>query len=167
MNIYEIINNLYTNRSTKWILDLEDNEIEPFVIQRFLCMNDGLRIQVRWLDKYIFDLPPKMYLSLAWSVIPKLDRAPFINYIKKQTENNEFDFIFKKIRQHFSMADNDFRIMKSRLLDSIKKDFPNWFGFYGIEKVYWKRYSVDFNLIKNFGVEKNKCVSNDLSKWGL
>ena len=84
MNIYEIINNLYTNRSTKWILDLEDNEIEPFVIQRFLCMNDGLRIQVRWLDKYIFDLPPKMYLSLAWSVIPKLDRAPFINYIKKQ-----------------------------------------------------------------------------------
>ena len=86
MNIFDIIKNLYTNKKCDWIVGLDDKDIQPYVIQRWLAMNDYLRVQTRWLDKYIFCLTPKMYLSLAWSIIPKLQKPPFIKYIKQAQE---------------------------------------------------------------------------------
>jgi hypothetical protein len=167
MNIYDIIKNLYCNKKIDWINEIEDNEIEPFVIQRFLCMNDGLRVQTRWLDQFVYHLPPKMYLSLAWSIIPKSDRQPFINYIKKQKEqDDEFDFIFKKIRKHFKLSDNDFNANKERIRIAIKKDMIDWFCFYGIEKEYWKKFQLNYKLLKNYGIDK-KNVASDLNKWGF
>jgi hypothetical protein len=164
----KIINQLYINKRADWILDLDDNEIEPYLIQRTLMKNDALRVQVRWLDKYVFVLPPKMFLSLAWSVIPKVDRAPFIENIKKQESIEKFDFIFSKVRKHFKLSDNDFNAIKERLRESIKNDLANWFSYYGVEKVYWKEYSINFNLIKDFGREsKQTSPGYDLSKWGL
>ena len=40
-----IINQLYTNRSSSWISKLNDEDIQPYVIQRFLVMNDFVRVQ--------------------------------------------------------------------------------------------------------------------------
>ena len=66
------------------------------------------------------------------------------------------------------MADNDFNAIKNRLFEEIKKDMPLWFSYYGIEKAYWKKYNLNFNLIKDFDDGNKKVVvSHDLSKWGL
>jgi hypothetical protein len=158
--------NLFTNKKSDWITDIEENEIQPYIIQRVLCMNDSLRIQVRWLDKYVFNLPPKMYLSLAWSVLPKSNRVPYSKYIKQINEEDEFDFIFSKIRKQFCLADNDFNCIKSRLLNAIKNDMENWFSYYGIQKKYWKKYHLNFNLIKKFG-ERKYDGQKGLDKWGI
>ena len=66
MNIITILQHIYTDKKSDWINEVEETQVQPFVIQRWLCMNDGLRVQTRWLDKYVFPLSPKMYLSLAW-----------------------------------------------------------------------------------------------------
>jgi len=167
MNIFDQINNLYCNKKANWILELEDNEIEPFLIQRFLCMNDAVRVQTRWLDQYVFPLPPKMYLSLAWSVIPKVARAPFVKYIKRiKGEQDEFYFIFDKIRRHFKLSDNDFNANKERLREAIKKDMVNWFCFYGVEKEHWKKFQLNYKLLKEYGVNK-KDKTSALNKWGF
>jgi len=132
MNIYDILLNLYTNNknnviynwqfvdgrrkvvTTKingnWINTIENNEIQPFVIQRWLAMDDGLRKHVRWLDKYIFSLQnnSKMYLSLAWSVLPKVSKPPFVKYIKKVEEDVEYDFILSKVKKQYNLSDNDY-----------------------------------------------------------
>jgi len=156
MNILEIIKNLYTNKKCDWIKQIEESDIQPYVIQRWLAMNDKLRIQTRWLDKYVFVLSPKMYLSLAWSIIPKLPKTPFTKYIKKADEEEEYDFILSKIRKHFKLSDNDFNTNKERILKEIKKDMVSWFCFYGVPKKYWKKYYLNFNLIKEY----NKKVDN-------
>ena len=167
MNIFDLLKNLYCNRKTDWIKGIDDNEIEPYKIQRFLAMNDALRVQVRWLDGYAISLPPKMYLSLAWSVIPKVSKAPFIKYINKEKyQQDEFYFIFPKIRKHFNLSDNDFNSMKERLRSEIKKDMVNWFSFYGVEKRFWNQFHVKFDLIKQFN-KVEKAPGPDLSKWGL
>ncbi len=166
MNIFEILKNLYTNRKCNWILKIEDRDIAPFVIQRWLAMNDSLRVQTRWLDKYVFALSPKMYLSLAWSIIPKLAKAPFVKYIKKAEENEEFTFILSRVRKHFKMADNDFNIMKSRIIKAIKEDMVFWFSYYGIEKKYWKKYYLKFDLIKEFGPKRVKA-QRGLEAFGM
>jgi len=162
-----VLNNLYTNRRLDWLNEV-DNNVSPFIIQRCLAMNDMLRAQVRWLDKYVFALQSdsKLYMSLAWSIIPKVNKAPYYPYIKKVDEIEEFDFILSRVRKHFTLADNDYNRMKNRILTAIKKDMVNWFSFYGIDKKYWKQYYLNFNLIKEFG-EKAKPKTESLDKWGL
>ena len=166
MNIIEIINHLYTDKSVKWIDELEESEIQPFVIQHWLVMNDGVRVQSRWLDKYTFTIPPRMWLSLAWSVLPKFQKQPYAKYIKKIDEEEEYKFILDRIRQHFKLSDNDYNSMKSRLIQEIKKDMKNWFKYYGIDKSYWRRYYLNFSYMK----EDNKKIVKTpvgLSQWGL
>jgi len=166
MNIFSIIKNLYTNPKCNWIKDINDNEIQPYVIQRWLVMNDKVRVQTRWLDKYVFVLSPKMYLSLAWSILPKTNKTPFIKYIKKVDKTEEFDFILTKVRKHFKLSDNDFRYARNRIVNSMKKDMVNWFCFYGIPKKFWKKYYLDFKQIKKYGVcEKQPQVG--LGAWGI
>jgi hypothetical protein len=164
MNIFEILNQLYTNKSCQWILELEDNEIEPFVIQKFLSMNDSLRTSVRWLDRYVFTLPSKMWLSLAWSVIPKYSKMPFIRYIKKVEEEQTYDYILKEVRKQFQLSDNDYKHNKSRILDAIKKDMCSWFKYYGIPKKYWKENLLDFSQMK---AEDKKDANKGLGAWGI
>ena len=172
MDLKQIVENIYVNKKSDWIQKLEDNEIQPFTIQLWLVRNDFVRNQVRWLDKYIFCLPPKMFLSLVWSIIPKSQTPPRITDWVKVDEkkdiflsgNVEFDFILKKIKKQFKLSDNDFKCLKPRLIEAIKKDMVAWFYYYGVEKRYWKRYRLNF--------EKMKCdtkvkVKQGLSKWGM
>jgi len=165
-NIFQIINYLYTKKDSEWIQKLNEEEIQPYVIQRWLAMNDMVRVQTRWLDKYVFVLSPKMYLSLAWSILPKSQKAPYAKYIKKQEEDEEFDFVLQKIRKQFEMGDNDYRVNKERILKEMKKDLGSWFAYYGVPKKYWKKYCLDFNKIKCFGV-KPKIEPKGLDAWGM
>ena len=165
MNIFSIVSNLYTNTHCDWISNIEDNEIQPFVIQHFLAMNDAVRVQTRWLDKYVFVLTPKMYLSLAWSILPKTSKAPYVKYIKKVEEEEEFDFILSRIRRQFKLSDNDYNSVKGRLIDYIKKDMVDWFSYYGIPKRIWKKYYLNFDLIKKYRCEDKKKAN--LAMWGM
>lgn len=156
MNILDILNNIYTNRKCDWINSIEETNIKPVVIQKWLVMNDAVRVQTRWLDKYVYTIPPKMYLSLVWSIMPKSAKAPYIKYISKIEEVEEFDFILKKIRKQYKLSDNDFNSNKQYLINAIKKDMVWWFSYYGIEKKVWKKYYLNFKLIKEFRNKKNK-----------
>ena len=165
MIIFKILSNLYTNKSSKWIKEVNDSDVQPFVIQRWLCMNTTIRSATRWLDKYVFYLSPKMYLSLAWSVIPKSNKAPFIKYIKKEEDDAEFNFIIPKIRQHLNLSDNDWNANKTRVIQMIKDDTPKWFSFYGVPKKYWVKYKQDYNLIKAYG-KREEPKQKGLNAWG-
>lgn len=190
MNILDILLNLYVNKgnnlvysykfidgkktiiTTKikgnWINTIDKADIQPFVIQKWLVMDDGLRNHVRWLDKYVFVLEnnPKMYLSLVWSIMPKTIKPPFVRYIKKIEEDEEYSFILDKVRKHYKLSDNDYNYNKERILTAIKNDMVNWFSFYGIAKQYWKKYYLKFDLIKEFG-GKRAQPQKGLEQWGL
>jgi len=166
MNIFEILKNLYTNKKSDWINTVDETQVQPYVIQRWLAMNDRVRVQARWLDKYVFPLTPKMYLSLAWSVLPKTQKTPYIRYIKQVEEEQEFDFLLSKVRKQFELADNDFNSIKGRLIENIKSNMVEWFCFYGVPKKYWKKYYLDFDLIKKYGVCEDKS-QRGLEAWGL
>lgn len=167
MLIFKLIPKLYTERNPNWIKQLNDEDIQPYVIQRWLCMNDKIRVQTRWLDKYVFVLPPKMYLSLAWSIIPKLPKAPYVKYIKKEEENEEFNFILDKVRKQFQLSDNDYNTVKDRVLEGIKSDMINWFSYYGVPKRFWKKYQLDFRKIKEYGKSDKPKPQQGLAAFGM
>jgi hypothetical protein len=146
--ITEIINHIYTDESSQWIVDIDESDIQPFVIQKWLVMNDNLRNQVRLLDKYVFTLPPKMYLSLVWSVMPKVKTLPYIPYIKQVDEGEELGFLLDMVKKEFKMSDSDFKSVRSRLIKSIKSDMQSWFMYYGIEKSLWKKFMVSYSVME-------------------
>ena len=129
-------------------------------------MNDRVRVQTRWLDKYVFVLTPKQYLSLAWSILPKSQNSPRVKYIKKLQEEEEYSFILDRVRKHFDLSDNDYNANKDRLLTAIKDDMVTWFSYYGIPKKYWKKYYLDFKLIKKFGLTEDRAQKG-LGAWGM
>lgn len=165
MNIFAILENLYVNKNSVWLEQVEDTDIDPFIINKFLSMNDELRIQTRFLDKYTFHLPSKMWLSLAWCVLPKYQRMPFVKFIKSVDDEDEYGFILSKIRKHLNLSDNDYKHNKPYLLKLIKDNMVSIFSAYGVEKKYWVKYKLDFSKIK----EHNKRVipQMGLNKWGL
>lgn len=148
MDIFRILNNIYTNKSCSWIAEIEDSDIQPYLIQRWLCMNGEIRSFVRYLNNYTFGLPPKMYLSLAWSIIPKHPKAPFVKYIKAKERDEKYDFILKKIRSILNASDNDWRYYEPVYLKEIQKDTLKYFSMLGVEKSKYKEFGVDFNLIR-------------------
>lgn len=132
MELIEIMRNIYCNPSLKWMDDVEENEISPYVINMWLAMNDQLAVQCRYLDKFTFSLPPKMFLSLTWSVIPKQRSMPYAPFIKKK--KTETELIFQRIRQHFVMSDNDFNASKQILINEVSKNKHEWNKFYAIKE---------------------------------
>ena len=161
MIIFDILKHLYTSKTCQWINEVDDVDIQPFLINRWLAMNEAMYKEVRFLDKYVFTLPPKMFLSMAWSVIRKQPRTPYVKYIKKSEEEEEFDFILKRVRKQFEMSTNDYNAIKDRLIVMIKKDMVLWFKYYGIEKKQWKAYQLDVNMLR--GVKKTETI--DLQRW--
>lgn len=154
MNIFGILNNLYCNSTTAWFDEVEDEDIVPFVIQRWLLMNDAVRVQVRWLDKYVFSLPPRMYLSLVWSILPKSNKPPFVKYIKQSVEEEEYACVLDNVKKYLHLSDNDYNAMKSRFIVYIKQDKEAWFHAFGVDRLQYKRHGLEFKPKKTQPIKK-------------
>jgi len=148
MLIFKLISKLYTSKDSKWINDIDEKKVEPFVVQRWLCMNQKVSKETRYLDQFVFHLKPKQYLSLAWAILPKTEKSPFVRYIKKEVTKDNLDFLMVKIREYFKMSDNDWNINKDNIRKLLDEDLASWFKFFGVRKYYWKKFGIDFNKIK-------------------
>lgn len=166
MNLLTIVQNLYINKNSSWMEEVEDSECEPFILQQFLIQNDEIRTQVRFLDQYVFYLPNKMFLSLCWSILPKTPKMPYVPWTKKKEEDNNYDFLFVKIRKYLQLSDNDFKSVKHYLLKMIEQDKSKWFAAFGIEKKYWREHGLNFEDIKKFGL-KRVIPQKGLASWGI
>ena len=145
MIIFEVLKHLYTSKDLGWLDNVEENDVQPLIVQRWLSCDDRINTQTRWLDKYVFTLSSEMYLSLAWSIIPKNTKMPFLKYISINRDEEELGFILKLVRKEFSLSDNDYKYVKDYLIKAIRKDMVAWFKYYGIERHIWKKYYLNFD----------------------
>lgn len=161
MNLFKILNKLFTSENCKWVLELDESDINPFMIQRFLSLHKKSRKKARVLNKFCYTLPPKMYLTSAWSLLffngEKLNKSPYIKYPKKNKENNEkYDFIYKKVQEQYNLSDKDLNVMKPFIKNEVEKNKVEWFSYYGVEKRHWVENGIDFELIKKYKNEDYK-----------
>lgn len=144
--MFNIINNIYTMKDSKWINELDDNEIQPVILNKFLSMNNQILPYVRFLDKYTYYLTPKSWLALAWSIIPKYSTPPFCKYIKKIDDDILYDEVWKKIKYVLDLGDNDFESIKYKLVDIINKDKIYWFKVFGFNKQIWEKHNLVYDM---------------------
>jgi len=164
MDIFTLLKNLFCNERIDWISEIEDNQIQPFVIQKWLSMSSKTIQYAKWLDKYTFHLPPKMYLMLAWSIIPKQTKPPFIRYIKKKDEDDSMYEVWLKIRKALELSDNDFKYSEKRLRKYIEENKIDVFRSLGISKKVWRKHKLDF---KEISVGEKRRGKSGLELWGM
>jgi len=169
MNLFEILKNLFTNPSASWILDINESDINPVLIQRFLVTNSSSVKQASILNKFAFSIQPKMYLSAAWTLLffngKKLHKAPFIQLIKSDNSNLKFHYVLDKIQRQFNMSENDLKNESKTLIKAINKDKYAWFSYYGIKNQYWVMNNMDINVIKTYGNRKKVEHKKGLEAW--
>lgn len=160
MNLFEVISNLYTKKDCKWINDITEDEFKdyhPIIVNKFLSMNKQCLDICNKLNKYSFSLQPREFLLLAWSQLPKYSVAPFCKYIKEQKQEDEFEFVWVKLKKRYNYKGQCFNNSKKFLEKHFKENKLLWFKTLGVEEKYWKKYKIDLNP----KVEKPKPVGLD------
>lgn len=144
--MFQIINNIYTKHNSEWINNLEDSEIQPIVINKWLMFNTRILPYTRYLDRYVFSLKPKHWLLLAWSIIPK-QKPPFVKYIKKLEKDDDiYENIWEKVRNILELSNNDFESSKKYLLIEFNKNKPKWFKLLGMNKEMFDKHNIPYNM---------------------
>jgi len=159
VNLFEIFNFVHTRKDLNWITEIPESDIKPYLLQRVLIMHDDFRVHARFLDKYVFTLSPRMFLSLMWSILPKKNKPPYAKYIKLARDNIEYGTLLPRVRKYLELSDNDWRCCESRIIKDINQHTEQWFKFFGVEKVQWKKYGKNFD--KAHGLEQQ----SDLGGW--
>lgn len=169
MMIFDILKNLYTNPSSKWILDVKDSEINPVIIQRYLSLNRSVHKETSFLNKFAYSLPPKMYLSAVWSALfinkKKYTKAPFVKYPKKDKELRRYSKLFEKIKRHLELSDKDMETNMKFLLPYIKENIVELFSFYGMDESTWTEHNLDFDNIRLYGNRPKVENKKGLDVW--
>ncbi len=163
MELFNLIDNIYTKKDCNWINDIQDNMIQPVIIQKFLSMNSNIIFQVRWLDKFVYRIPSKMYLALAWSVIPKLSTPPYVEYIKEDELEEKYKEVLYKIKKLTKMSDNDYKYNKKYLIYDIDKNPKMWFEKLGMNKKVYSKYGIEYKSSSN--KKRNESIGPDLFSY--
>ena len=166
MNIFRVLNYLQTKNNINWLNGLDDfNEVQPFILNKWLSMDKELQRYVRFLDKYTFYLEPKQFLMLAWSVLPKKQKIGFNKYIKKNKElEEEYNFLIIRIRKVLEISDNDWKIIKKYYIQDIEENKIEYFKSFGVNKKKWKKFNLDYKKMKEVP-EIQIENKNNLNKW--
>jgi hypothetical protein len=165
MDLFGILRNIYTKNNINWLNDVDQSdEIQPFLLNKWLSMDNNLQKEVRYLDKYVFYLEPKQFMMLAWSVVPKTT-FKFNKYIKKNDEiEEEYNFLITKVRKKLEISDNDWKESKHYYLEDIEKNKTQYFKSFGIDKKTWKKFGLDYKEISKEKEVKKENINN-LNKW--
>ena len=163
MNIFEILNNIYTNPRSKWIDELEDSEVVPFLINNWLSMNNQNVAICKYLDRYTFVLPVKKWLHLVWVTVPKRESVPFVKYIKKVDEDESYPELMQKVKTFLGVSGNDLEEFNKRVRPVVEQDLSKYMKFFGMEKKFWKSYGLDYNDMKVEDFKRD--VKKGLDLW--
>lgn len=169
MNMFDILKQLFTNPKVDWIYEVDETQIQPIVIQRFLALYPKTMKKARILNKFVFTLPRRMYLSAAWTLLffdgKKMNKAPFIQYPSKKKEQDKYWFVHEKVMQQFKMSQRDFDSVKKYVDMAIESDKINWFSYYGIKNKHWHENNLNINAMKDYCDRGKKPKKAGLAAW--
>jgi len=163
--LMKIMSKLQKASNSNWINEIEETDIVPFMITRYLSMSYLFMPYANLLNQSLH-LPPKQFLLYAWSIVPKKEKAIRLNYIKKFVEENVVeDVIFNKIKKILDIGENDWKHEKKYFERDLAANKTEYFKMFGVEKKYWGKAQLNFEDIK--GEEGEIKGKSGLELFGL
>ncbi len=140
MNIFQVVNKLYTTKDCVWLTDVDTKSVSSVVVFKFLAFNNSREV-VKKLNRAVFKLQPLHFLYYAWALLPKTQTAPTTKYFKKQT-TDKWDWLLDKYSRYLEVGDNSITPYKQFLISHIEQNTVEWFKFFGVEPKICKKYGV-------------------------
>lgn len=165
MNLFQILDKVFTEKTSSWILKVDPKDINKFMIQRYLSLYPNTQLAARILNKHI-NLQENMYLSIAWSLVfkdkKKYKKAPFIAYPKTfKDENKKHEYLLNMYKKELGISQKELDYNKELLIKEIEKNPHEWLRYYGANKTLWTNYNMDYNLMKDKEKVKHKKTLAD------
>ena len=124
-----------------------NDEIPLLVMNKFISYNNP--ITSAEIDQHFFKTNQQINIQRLFLKIQQ-QKVPYITYYKEQLQEDEFEFLFTKIRHFYQMSIKDFNKIK----DYYVKLFQNkdilreYFIFFGISKDKYFEYNLEFKKSK-------------------
>lgn len=120
-----------------------NDEIPLLVMNKFISYNNP--ITSAEIDEHFFKTNQKINIQRLFLKIPNQE-VPYIPYFKEQTQEDEFEFLFVKIRKYYGMSRRYFNKIKDYYINLFKDKtiLKKYFQFFGIEKEKYTIYGIDF-----------------------
>jgi len=159
---FDIVAKIYTEKKVNWVYDLDDADIDVFMIQRILSMNITISNKVSFLSKYTRNPDKKQYVAMACVTIPTVAKTPYCPYLKRKTEvNNIYQPVLDKIQRLLGLTHNDIVDEAKYYIAEIEKDKEMWFRKLGMEKSVWRKHGLNFDGMRG-GEQRDIKVGLDV-----
>lgn len=124
-----------------------NEEIPLLIMNKFISYNNPQTASD--IDKNFFSVNEEINKARLFLSIPQ-QKVPYIQFFKKIEQEEEFEFLFAKIRKHLKISNREFQYYKHLILEELKdkEKLRNYFKYFGIEKSKYKDFDVEF-LIKD------------------
>lgn len=90
----------------------------------------------------VFKLEPRHFLYYAWSILPKVDKAPKTKFFK-QEKDDKWDWLLDIYADYLEVGYNSIEPYRDTLISSIENSTAKWFSFFGVDIKLWKKYGVE------------------------
>jgi len=124
--------------------EVDYKDYNPFLINKFLSMKLEYLKLLSDIDRYTFWINKEHHFMLLSELLPKR-KTPFLNFIKKNKVDNEFDFILIKIKEHYGLSTKQMNELSLFFENDIRCNTKEYFKFYGVDKKYYKKFKIELN----------------------
>ena len=130
-----------------------NDEIPLLVMNKFISYNNPQIASD--IDKNFFLVDEEINKARLFLNLPQ-SKVPYIQYFKKIEQEDEFEFLFVKMRKFLKVSKREFKHYKQIVLDKLKdkEKMREYFKYFGIEKSKYKDFDLEFstkNKIKSLG----------------
>lgn len=164
MNTFEILKNLYTNRSSEWLKEVSPNDFEPLLLNKWLVLNPQNSVVCKYLDRFSFVINKSHWLHLCWSVVPKTSSAPFIKWVKRKDLSDEHVEVITKVCEVLGLKGRDREFYTEHFIRTFNKDREFYLKGLGMSKKVWDKYGLDYGVLQQGEVVQGK---KGLDLWGF
>ena len=121
-----------------------NDEIPLLIMNKFISYNNPQSASE--IDEHFFNTNSEINIQRLFLKIQQ-QKVPYIPYYKEQIQEDEFEFLFVKIRHFYQMSIKDFNKIKDYYVKLFqnKEILKHYFQFFGTEKSFYETFNIKFN----------------------
>lgn len=116
--MFNTIKNLYTRKDFAWIQEV-DEAVPVVPLYNYLLSDPNVGMRIKGLNKYLFEVDPKTFVALLHTQIPKKSKAPYLEGVLKNEEDEDKTVVMDKIRRYFKYSEREFGYIREYLYTNV------------------------------------------------
>jgi len=130
---------------------------EVFILNRMISFKKEFIKLASRVDKFTFLGDKRFAYGIMKAYLPK-QKVPWFNYVKKpKIEEDEYEFLFKKMKKYFKWSDGMWKCVRPYFLMLFNENpeaLKEYMFFFGADRNKFKKYKIKLEkpVVKQVGI---------------